>query len=577
MRFRNRNFFTSHQTTTSPSTWYRQGVLWVALLLGSVACLYLARLVCKYQTYPFDGDEVNHALPSLLMARALSQHAWADFLHLFYAQSFYPPAITVVKALSFVLFDPSFLHARLFSLVCFFLAILITCALCLEIDSQQGGIAGLVAVMLMLSSSTLLIHATLSMVEIPGLFVSLLFLSVYVRALQKDTARRLRMVSLVMILVFLTKYTFGIVVVLTLGLTEVTLLPSFKTHQLWPTIRSNFTSRWLYLFGPFLFAAVLWFWQPEKIAGFVGFTQPLSSNEPWLSLQNAGGYLRSLAIHNLPSPLFVIVAASGLVWALWQWAQRPLRPLVFYFVTGMGMMMAVNHPLNTRFIVTFVPALYILTGLMVAFLWRQRQLPGKRTLITALLGLIGLFMVLSVPTTWRRWTQLDSLLAVMIETDPVIDEMAVWIQQQVPSGQTVFLVNYWDQLTPNLFSWYQGLRDPADLARPSPYLIVTPATDETVAATRQNILDSQADYLVLFEGGPWGAPFWPEYTTALGDVLVPTARKEFTVPSFEAVQSWLATASETEPTWTEVRENEAYTLSMGVVIYRLQPPASFSP
>jgi len=162
-----------------------------------------------------------------------------------------------------------------------------------------------------------------------------------------------------------------------------------------------------------LAAAALWFIQPDKIAGFVGFTHPLSSSEPWLSLQNAGGYARSLAIHNLPSPLFVIVAAGGLLWALWQWAQRPLRPLVFYFVIGMGMIMVVNHPLNTRFIVTFVPALTILTGLMVAFLWRQRQLPEKRALATVLLCLIGVFAILSVPHTWRRWTQLDSLLEVM--------------------------------------------------------------------------------------------------------------------------------------------------------------------
>jgi hypothetical protein len=451
------------------------------------------------------------------------------------------------------------------------------CALCLQIDPPQGGLAALTAVLLMLSSSTLLIYATLSMVEMPGLFVSLLFLWLYVRALPQGTPRRLLLVSLVMIVVFLSKYTFGIVVVLTAAVTELTLLPGFKSREMAQTVKSHLTGRWLYLFGPFLFAAVLWFAQPEKIAGFVGFTQPLSSNEPWLSLQNASGYLRSIALHNLPSPLFIIVAASGLVWALWQWAQRPLRPLVFYFVIGMGMIMVVNHPLNTRFLVTFVPALAILTGLMVAFLWRQRQLPGKQTAAAVLLGLIGLFFILSVPHTWRRWTQLDSLLAVMMETDPAIDEMANWIQEQVPPGQTVFLVNYWDQLTPNLFDWYQGLRDPADLARPSPYLIVTPATAESVAAARQTILASQADYLVLFEGGPWGAAFWPEYTAVLGDVLIPVARTEFTVPSHEAVQSWLATASETDPAWEEVREEEAYNLSIGVVIYRLQSPSSFSP
>jgi hypothetical protein len=279
-----------------------------------------------------------------------------------------------------------------------------------------------------------------------------------------------------------------------------------------------------------------------------------------------------MIIHNLPSPLFAWVAAGGLVWGVGQWRQRPLRPLLLYFVIGMGGIMLVNHPVNPRFIVTFVPAAHILTGLMIAFLWGQRQIQQKRVPAAILLGLIGLSVALSAPNTWRRWVRMDGLLEVMVETNPVINEIMAWTQQQVPPGQTVFIVNYWDQLTPNLFAWYQGMRHPADMGQPLNSIIVTPPTDESLASTRQIILESQADYLVLFEGGPWGHPFWPEYTAALEDVLVPAARHEFTVSSFGAAQDWLDTASVTEPAWLEAKRNNLHDLSIGVVIFQLQFP-----
>lgn len=557
-------------------TWFRQWPFWLTFALNSIACLHLTRLVYKYQTHPFDGDEVNHALPSLRMAYAFSQHAWLDLVQIIYTQSFYPPAAAVVKALSFILFEPSILHARLFSVVCLFLAVLVLYALCVEIDSENGGFAGLVAAMLTLSSSSLLINAGLSMVEIPGLLVSLLFLWAYIRTLQKGTTWRFLMVSFIMIAVFLTKYTYGIVLVLTLGLTEGSLLPPLKIQQVWPTLKTRLVKRWIYLFGPFALATVLWFFHPEKIEGFVSFTQPLPGSEPWLSLQNVGSYLHDITIHNLPSPFFAAVAVGGMVWAVHHWSQRLLRPLLLYFFVGVGVIMVVNHPVNTRFMVTFVPALHVLTGLMIGFLWRRHQLFDKRILTTVLLGFIGLSVILSAPNTWRRWTQLDNFMEVMVETDPAIGEMMIWIQQQIPPGQPVFLVNYWDQLTPNLFTWYQGLRHPADIEQSIGSTIIPPPTDETLASVRRSVLDSQAKYLILFEGGPWGQPFWPEYTAALEDMLVPVAQHEFTVTSVEEVQTWLDANSVTDPAWLVVRDSNLHNLSIGVVVYRLEFSASFS-
>jgi hypothetical protein len=551
----------------------RQWPLWLTLLLNSAACLALVRLVYRYQTHPFDCDEANHALPSLMMARAMRDGEWLELARLFYDQSFYPPAMAVLKAVAFALFKPSFLLARLFSVACLFLAILVLYALCISIDPQSGRIGGLVAAALTLTAQPLLVNAGLSMVELPGLLVSLLLLWAYVGVVKRATAGRLLAAGFLLAAVFLTKYTYGIATLVAVGLTEITLLPMRRKIDLGQELRSRLTRRWPYLFGPFVLIMGLWFLSPAKISGFVSYTQPLPGNDAWLNITNIGHYLRSLAIHYLPSRLFIAATAAGLVWAAVHWRHQPLRPILLYFVVGMGMIILINHPDNPRFISTFVPAANILTGLMVARLIGQVRERRWHAPALILLVLVGALAAVSVPNVNRRWARMDELMAVMVETDPVVNELAAWIQQQVPPGQTVVMVNYLDQLAPNLFAWYQGLRHPADLGRPVGAVILTPPTAESLAATRQEILDGRPDYLVLFEGGPWGHPFWPEYAASLEDGLTPLGERKFTITAIEEIQDWLDDNSITaEAEWIEVNRDSRNPVTLKVMVYDIHYP-----
>lgn len=63
---------------------FRRLSLWLTLLLAGTAGLALARLVYRYQDHPFDGDETNHVLPSLMMTRAMAEGQWTEFIRIFF-------------------------------------------------------------------------------------------------------------------------------------------------------------------------------------------------------------------------------------------------------------------------------------------------------------------------------------------------------------------------------------------------------------------------------------------------------------------------------------------------------------
>ncbi|HEX6384965.1 MAG TPA: glycosyltransferase family 39 protein, partial [Anaerolineae bacterium] len=341
----------------------------VVVLLNTLVAILIARQIIAYQHYPFDIDEANHANGALALWLELRAGDLTGFAREFYSQSFYPPGFAWLKALAFGLFGPSPLVARFFSLTSLYLAILVIYSLCVELDETYGWLSGLVATILTLSMQPLLVTSAMVMTEAPGLLVSVMLLWSYVRALKRPAVQRLALTSLLLALTFLTKYTYGVVATATLLVMELSFVfPARKwispgpLRLVYGKVRDVAVQRWLWLFGPFTLAMLIWFGRADKITTFLGYARPLSSDEPWLSTQDLLFYPRSVILHDVPSPLFALVTLAGLLWAAARWRNLALRLLLIYFIVGMAIVSFVNHPKNPRFIVTFVPAAHVLTG-----------------------------------------------------------------------------------------------------------------------------------------------------------------------------------------------------------------------
>ncbi|MEZ4515623.1 MAG: hypothetical protein R3C44_01895 [Chloroflexota bacterium] len=327
--------------------------------------------------------------------------------------------------------------------------------------------------------------------------------------------------------------------------------------------------RWLPLFAPFGLIMLAWFLRPGQIEAFFGYTRPLADDETWLSLRNVLYYPRSFVLHGVPSVWFALVTAGALVWAAYHWRDPGVRIVGLFFLLGMASVMLLNHPPNPRFIAPFIPAAHLLVGLMVADFWRRRQTATgtERQRASAVLLIIGLLALVSVPSVVNRYRYAHSVLAARLETSPELGEMAQWVAAISGSDADVMVVNYFDQFSMPVLEWTIAAETGSN-PPPVDGVILEPATPERTTALRESILDSQMDYLVLIEGGPWGAPFWPDYTAAFGDQLREVERYSLRLVNY-GVADWLD-ENRLSSDWEQVKADSQQALDLGVIVYAVE-------
>jgi len=223
-----------------------------------------------------------------------------------------------------------------------------------------------------------------------------------------------------------------------------------------------------------------------------------------------------------------------------------------------------------------VPAAHVLTGAMLAQAALTRPRSSTQTwwrIGLAVLTVIGL--VTAVPLLCQRFGAYASVMQVAYETDPALNELSAWIRAQIPPDERFYLVNFWDQFSPQAMAWYLGTHDPPPGARfddvSMPSALLQEATPDNIAALRQEILSSGARYVVAFEGTPWGAPAWWVYADAMGDVLHPVAREVVYVDAYDT-GGWLKRALLTHDGWERVKADGRYTLQVQTTIYAVAGP-----
>jgi hypothetical protein len=549
---------------------------WIGLfgvvLLAVPVCILVARTVWTYRDYPYDSDEAIHANKALAILLDLRAGDLGASVRSFYQRGFYPPAFAIPKVAAFLIFGASPAVARFFSLACLFAAALVIYGSGLQLDKRRGWVIGLIGAGLTLTSQPLLEASGLVLMETPGLLAGFAMLWFYLDALEKPTAARLAGTSLMLLVTFLTKYTYGLPAVAAVVLMELSLLWVRRRERVNANRLRQVAGRWLWLFGPFVLAVIVWFAGPGKLEMFLSYATAQPQNWSW-TLDAVIFYPRSLAFHHTPSPFFAVVTLTSIVWAACRLRDPKLRLLLIYFCAGVGEMF-LNFPKNPRFIATFVPVAHLLTGAMIAWgLGRWRQASRVWWGVVALL--LAVSLVTAVPVLIDRFRTYPSVMEVEYETHPQLNDLAAWIQSQIPPGERFYVINFWDQFSPQALAWYLGTHavQPGthftDVSMPS--ALLQEPTPENIAALREGIRASGVRYVVSFEGTPWGAPVWWLYADAMGDVLTPVARDVRYVDLYDT-GGWLKRSLLRHDEWERVKAKGQYTLQVQTTVYAVAEP-----
>ncbi|MFT5193663.1 MAG: hypothetical protein ACI9EW_000085 [Cellvibrionaceae bacterium] len=503
----------------------------------AIVAISLRRVIVAYQDYPYFFDEAIHANGGLALAVDVWNRNLLGFLQTFYSQGFYPPTFSVFKAFAYVFFGPTTLVARSFSLLSLIIGQLVIFFFArqvyknTEIDkfaSVKGGWVGLTAVLLTLTSLPLLNASTQVMLEAPSLLISFVFLWLYFQSfiVEKASRRQLVSTSLVLVAVFLTKYTYGLAMVGTVGLMELSFIDWRGSDTIFAKIKGKL-NRWLWLVAPFVVCLLIWLGTSYKFGEFFGYITAQPNEAQW-SWEQLVFYPRNIVFQQLPSPLFGAVSLLGLGWGLTKWNRPGIRLLLIYF--GVGMLeMLLNFPKIPRFITTFLPAAHMLTGLMlVSILWQKKW----NTLHWILAGITGLSLLWAVPVLFGRYSTLKPLMQAQMKTAPAVNDIPQWVDEQIPDDSRFYIVNFFELVNMESLAWGMiadgGKRSGEFEDYHMPGGLLKEPTAENIEAFRQDVLKSDVDFILVIEGGDWGRG-WPAYDRNLSDLVEYHAHREFPI------------------------------------------------
>lgn len=109
------------------------------------------------------------------------------------------------------------------------------------------------------------------------------------------------------------------------------------------------------------------------------------------------------------------------------------------------------------------------------------------------------------------------------------------MQSEIPPHARFFLINPWDQFSAEALTWRLASVNQTTWTIPS--AILEPATPENLTRLQQRLTEANVQFVVVLEGGPWGAPAWPEYTAVIENGFDEMSRRPFAIP-FYTQDAW---------------------------------------
>lgn len=155
-------------------------------------------------------DMAAHGLDGVLLADAARHFDLLRFLRLFFSMSYWPPVYPLVESLFFGLFGYEFTVARNLELALGVASTVLLFFVGDKLVSRHSWMIGLWSAVFFVTSPGTQLFSTLTMLEVPGIFLTLLALLLFCRYLQDPRPKTFKPVALLTLLLFLTKYNYGI-------------------------------------------------------------------------------------------------------------------------------------------------------------------------------------------------------------------------------------------------------------------------------------------------------------------------------------------------------------------------------
>ncbi len=363
-----------------------RAVRWL-LLLGAIAlvCIIVARDIHTGE-FDYNVDEAQHAVTGLFVADALHdlpiRHP-VQYAYRYYAQYpavailHWPPLFYLFEGISFMLFGPTVVSARL-TVISFTVVLLYQWFLLVE-ELQDSYTAAICVAVLGLLPTVLVFEKTI-MLEIPSLALGVGVIRHWIRYLQDGRRNSLYAFGVWLVAALLCKQTSVYLLVFCLF----TVLATKRWDRIWRRDMFWVGGMVAALAGPFL--ALMLFLQGNAIADDLG------------SHRMTGIERITYYAHTLPgifSPALLALALLGLLGTR-RWNTRGQAAVMVCWIAAGYVTFSLFGQRESRFaIYWFPPLVYFAVGLLTAFFRKPKLRVAMRGLAALLVGMVAL----------RAWSQ----------------------------------------------------------------------------------------------------------------------------------------------------------------------------
>lgn len=522
----------------------RRALAWslgAAILAAVGEGAYVWGWIRRFADVSMHYDEGMHAYHLLRAASQLAAGSLGGYLKSGIEQVVYPPGYSWIAAPLVVWLGGEVVLLRGLSLVWYLTAAIVAWRAASGLSRHFPCIAGLIATLLVLTSTPLIIFASNIMLDSIGLLLVFVFLHLWGQ-LRVDSSRwKAAATGLLAGLSFLIKYPFGVFVGAAMALG--TAVECVRRRP--PRLRANE----VLMLGSAALVVSMYLILPGRFADFraYGTLQPATTSV-W-TLGNMLYYGQSLISQYAVSPLIGLVVLVGVGMTLF----LPSRPGLFrwalFFWVGYAILTlkSANEP---RFAAVVIPSAFVVAGVIVAegvgivaqllsqpqsvsFNWGGVQIQtavdaaGRRLVLLSLVVVLGVLFATTAYSLQRRIDTFPTLMALSYKTDalaaqdPVryaprsgnLSDLYRFVSQTIDDPEPrVIVLNTFNELNAPTVGWRLSL-DRFGVAGAGAHIWPKYAYEyypDDYAAFRERLLEEGIEYVVLLRDARWSSPHWEQ-------------------------------------------------------------------
>ena len=393
----------------------------LAVLIMLIATVRIGTQVIRYQGLQMDYDEAIHAIRGLDTASAIVRLSPSEFWYQTVKPHWYPPAHGYILGGWFLLLGSSTTSARLFSTFFYFLLGLLLWSSAKQAFPRAHPFFYLIPTLFLVSDQQHVVHAALSMLELPAILLAMASLYFFNRSLSRPVYLNHFLTGLFALICFFTKYNFGLVVLFTEMVCYLIVLARERTTGKLTQRIKPILLAWL----PVLGLLIIWLFALDEWQWLVAYSRAQPSQYAFWSYENLVFYPRQL-LRETSGWVPLILAFAGLV----LWIRRREFPItilayLIFFAIAFSMLTYETQD-SSRFGMMLLPPLWIVSAGGLVILLEQITVQRVRYL------LLGVFLVLLAFSSFRNLTTIATRLGIAYENlDTSVDAAYRFIAETI--------------------------------------------------------------------------------------------------------------------------------------------------